>query len=79
MNCKTCAGPCALKGSNIPGDCEGYKPMSHYDQIRAMSVEETAGFIHKVVEAELWRAQVRECVTTEDGWLDWLRQEADHE
>lgn len=77
MTCKTCAGPCALKGSNIPGDCEGYKPQTHYEQIKAMSVEEMARFIHKVVEAELWRVQVRECATTEDGWLDWLRQEAE--
>ena len=80
MNCRTCAGPCALKGSNIPCDCEGYKPMSHYDQIKAMSVEELNDYI----------GQRSLCVTIQEttkGWcemhicpeciVEWLKSEAE--
>lgn len=45
------------------------------DRLRAMSDEELAMLIHDIVQAEMWRAQVRECITTETGWLDWLREE----
>lgn len=84
MNCKTCSGPCCLKGSNHEGDCEGYKPMSHYEQIRSMSVEEMAEFMANNVGCDDCRffatcrsaPQDRACA---DKWLDWLRQEADHE
>lgn len=72
MNCKTCAGPCCLKGSNIPGDCEGYKHMSHYDQIRSMSVEEMATFIRDLIID-------RNIGIPSETWLEWLRQEAEHE
>lgn len=66
MNCKTCAGPCCLKGSNHEGDCEGYRPMSHYDQIRSMSVEEMADYLRAHSDS-YWRYGM--------DWLDWLRQE----
>jgi hypothetical protein len=71
-----------LKGSNIPGDCEGYKPMSHYDQIRSMSVEELAeafsgglcpSFIGGQNECIIETATCKEC------WLGWLRSEAEED
>ena len=49
MTDRTCAGPCALKGSHIEGDCEGYVPMSHYEKIRSMSIEEMAEFLTRYV------------------------------
>lgn len=78
MNCRTCDGPCCLKGSNHEGDCEGYKPMSHYDQIRAMSVEEMAETFYN----GNCPPSLRSCPDHDDCkkcWLDWLRQEAEHE
>lgn len=78
MNCKTCAGPCCLKGSNIEGDCEGYKPMSHYDQIRSMSVEEMADFVAKALYGMLGGQPCLVGNGFEDcknRWLDWLRDE----
>ena len=82
MNCRTCTGPCCLKGSNIEGDCEGYKPLSHYDQIRSMSVEEMAeyhaekcGCPHDPIVFGCRMATIG-CIGC---WLDWLRQEAEHE
>ena len=79
MNCKTCAGPCCLKGSNHEGDCEGYKPLSHYDQIKAMSVEEMAEFCvwmcppgsNENLTCEPERKLCSQC------WLDWLKGEAE--
>jgi hypothetical protein len=50
--------------------------MKNGDAIRSMTDEELAKLIFDLVNAELWRAQVRECVTTEGGWLNWLREEA---
>lgn len=80
MNCRTCAGPCCLKGSNIEGDCEGFKPMTNADRIRAMSVEEMAA------EMTAKGGCPHDCETPDDMdtdclqcWLGWLRQEADHE
>lgn len=71
MNCRTCAGPCCLKGSNHEGDCEGYKPMTHYEQIKAMSIEEMAE----------WLCDVAGWLPMYEGKmhpiLDWLRQEAE--
>lgn len=49
--------------------------MTNGDAIRAMTDEELAMLIHDIVQVEMWRAQVRECITTETGWLDWLREE----
>lgn len=51
------------------------KPLTNADRLRAMSDEELAMLIHDCVQVEMWRAQVRECITTETGWLDWLKQE----
>lgn len=89
MNCRTCAGPCCLKGSHIEGDCEGYKPMSHYEQIKAMSVEEMADYFRNhasmcpdleenetVCKGANFTANDEMC---QKCWLDWLRQEAEHE
>lgn len=72
MNCRTCAGPCCLKGSNHEVECEGYTPMSHYDQIRSMSVEEMATFIRDLIID-------RNIGIPSETWLEWLRQEAEHE
>ena len=53
------------------------KPITNADRLRAMSDEELAMLIHDIVQAEMWRAQVRECITAETGWLDWLKKEVD--
>ena len=89
MNCKTCAGPCCLKGSNHEGDCEGYTPMSHYDKIRSMSIEEMVGYFRNhvsmcpdleenetVCKGANFTANDKMC---QKCWLGWLRQEADHD
>lgn len=84
MNCRTCAGPCCLKGSRIEGDCEGYKPQTHYEQIKAMSVEEMAMYAYKVL-GHYWCPPEREAATKtcndmgrncQKCWLDWLQSEA---
>ena len=54
------------------GKVMGY---THYDEIRAMSVEELALFIHNA-EAQ---AIDTEIASTVEGWLDWLKQEAEDE
>lgn len=72
MNCKTCAGPCCLKGSNHEGDCENYVPWTNADRIRAMSDEELAEFIRGLIID-------RNIGIPSETWLDWLRQEADHD
>ena len=84
MNCKTCAGPCCLKGSNHEGDCEGYTPMSHYDQIRSMSVEEMAEFIGKVTAGGYGMCAPghSDCAGKDSCapcWLDWLKSEAEED
>lgn len=72
MNCRTCAGPCALKGSNHEGDCEGYKPQTNLDRLRAMSAEELARWIW-AVQSEI----KHEDIFSTDGWFIWLNQEAE--
>ena len=87
MNCRNCAGPCCLKGSNHEGDCEGYTPMSHYDKIRSMSVEEMAGCLapcacppirfNKNTGDIVCPVNKEPCKSDcRQCWLDWLRQEA---
>lgn len=80
MNCKTCAGPCCLKGSNHEGDCEGYKPMTRYDHIRAMSVDEMARWMASNVDCQYCSVRGEWCTESEAAckrnWLGWLRQEA---
>ena len=74
MNCKTCAGPCCLKGSNHEGDCEGHKPMTHYEQIKSMSVEEMAETLYN----GNCPPRLRSCPDHDDCkkcWLDWLQSE----
>ena len=67
------------RGQYEKGFADGisFKPpvKTHGDAIRGMTDEELAKLIFDLVNAELWRAQVRECVTTEGGWLNWLREE----
>lgn len=84
MNCKTCSGPCCLKGSNIPGDCEGYKPMTHYEKIKAMSVEEMAEWLERIRLCCATDLCGRRCPFAEICFsnaeepketLDWLKQE----
>lgn len=86
MNCKTCAGPCCLKGSNHEGDCEGYKPMTHYEQIKAMSVEELAEWLERIRLCCTIGLCGRSCPFAEicysnaeepKGMFDWLNQEAE--
>lgn len=74
MNCKTCSGPCVLNGSNIDGDCEGYKPMTHYEKIRRMSIEEmsTFGVTYSYCPPGvgcLGKPSCKKC------WLNWLKQD----
>lgn len=81
MNCRTCAGPCCLKGSRIEGDCEGYKPMSHYERIKAMSDEELAEFLVMVPYCGGPTTSATDGSCIDDGlrtkmqWLGWLREE----
>lgn len=76
MNCKTCSGPCCLKGSNHEGDCEGYKPMSHYERIKAMSIEEMTRWLAKICDCLHCPGFYGTCYARcEEYWLDWLRQE----
>ena len=79
MNCKTCAGPCCLKGSNIEGECEGYKPLSHYDQIKAMSIEEIAEIFAGTCPSIFGGHNecIIEAATCKECWLDWLQSEAE--
>lgn len=82
MNCRTCAGPCALKGGRIEGDCEGYRPMSHYDQIRAMSIEEMAeGFSGGLCPSVFGGRNecIIETATCKECWLVWLQSEAEED
>lgn len=76
MNCKTCAGPCIFKGRDIEGDCEGYKPYTNYERIRAMSIEELADGIFDVMRG--WCPnQASGCTTVcKECLVAWLRKEA---
>ncbi len=81
MNCRTCAGPCPLRGSNIEKDCEWYKPYTNADRLRAMSDEELAEWrvngqcppdrYMNDYECNDYNGSCRRC------WLGWLRQEAE--
>lgn len=54
------------------------KPMSHYDQIRSMSVEEMADFVAKALYGMLGGQPCLVGNGFEDcknRWLDWLRDE----
>lgn len=83
---KTASGYCATtacinpKYSNIGtaqyGQGVQKRIVTNADLIRAMTDEELAKLIHDIVQAEMWRVQVCECITTDAGWLDWLKQEA---
>lgn len=77
MNCRTCAGPCCLNGSNIEGDCEGYKPMTHYEQIKAMSIEEMANYM--ATTGRIYNGCPTLSINCQAScnkcWLDWLRLE----
>ena len=81
MNCRTCAGPCCLKGSNHEGDCEGYKPQTHYEQIKAMSVEEIAEFLVMIpycggpTTSATDGSYIGDGLRTKMQWLNWLKQE----
>lgn len=81
MNCKTCAGPCCLKGSNHEGDCENYVPWTNASRIRAMSDEELAGWMANNVDCQYCSVRSEWCTESEAAckrnWLDWLRQEAE--
>ncbi len=65
-------------------DCEDYepivKPITNYDRIRAMSVEEMSELLTDVGvrTLRLHRLPVAEPVIEQakEDWLDWLRQEA---
>lgn len=74
MNCKTCSANCCLKGSNIEGECEGYKPTTHYEKIQRMSIEEMATFGVTYSYCPpgvgcLGKSSCKKC------WLDWLKQD----
>lgn len=73
MNCKTCSGPCCLKGSNHEGDCEGYKPQTNLERIKAMG-EELATFAvaYGYCPPGVGCHGKSSCKTC---WLDWLRSE----
>jgi len=75
--CDKCYYNHILEEKGIPPTKYEAKPkrITNADLLRAMSAEELAMLIHDIVQAEMWRAQVRECITTETGWLDWLKQE----
>jgi hypothetical protein len=81
MNCKTCAGPCCLKGSNIEGDCENYVPWTNASRIRAMSDEELAEFLEMIPHCGGPATYTTDGFCIDDGlrtksqWLDWLRRE----
>lgn len=79
MNCKTCAGPCCIKGSRIEGDCENYVPWTNASRIRAMSDEELAEFLTRYVwhEDDIEGDFLSHLVADTLGWLKSEAQEGE--
>lgn len=78
---------CACARAECTDDCSVYKrykpepkPITHGDQLRAMSDEELAEFISGVEAEAIRRAglfiTVGDIQRGKEGWLDWLRREA---
>lgn len=76
MNCRACAGPCCLKGSNHEGDCEGYKPITNADRIRTMSDEELAWELARICRMPFYKDDSEIDGYEVDFWAKWLKQEA---
>ena len=66
-----------------PANEDCFEPMTHFDQIKAMTAEELAEWISSGecpshhgghIDRETVYCSDLEC---KDCWLDWLRQEAD--
>lgn len=86
------AGPystgCACSREKCSDDCSFYrkykpkpKPITHFDEIKAMSVEEMAEWIDHIqadaYERGMMETPVVDYPNVYSGWLDWLKQEVD--
>ena len=74
---------CGHQFSDICGGCETldgvpvkYRKKTHYDEVRAMSVEEMADWLGSIIQE--WFCGTAE-VNGEviDSWLEWLKQEVE--
>ena len=74
--CSRCADKNCIGFYSKLTECEDFKPETNADKVRAMSDEELAKFLCATVNCGTCRAQ-EFCRTGHNGWLDWLKQEAE--
>lgn len=70
-----------FKRTDCPDFRDKSKPITNYDLLRAKSVEEMAEFFNGVEAEAIRRAglfiTVGDIQRGKEGWLDWLKQEAE--
>ena len=83
-NCKACKNMgCAMRGSdwtpNPAIKCYGYRPQTNADRIRAMTDEELADVLAKIVNHRQPSVHTVDGLCLDDGqwsckdWLSWLK------
>ena len=77
--CVRCKGNCGFIGITGMWACKGFVPMTNADRIRAMTDEELAEWIGKIQfdTAYYCAGEDEQKYPYPDGWLDWLKKEAE--